>query len=113
MKSQHRIPAPATPGEGRETPADELAISSRYEIAGILGEGGQATVYEARDRVEHLVVALKVLRFEGGTSHDLDAMRKEFQILSDFAHPSIARVRDFGLLDDGAGTSRGSTGRGQ
>lgn len=103
MKSQHRIPAPATPGEGRETPADELAISSRYEIAGILGEGGQATVYEARDRVEHLVVALKVLRFEGGTSHDLDAMRKEFQILSDFAHPSIARVRDFGLLDDGAG----------
>lgn len=44
------------------TPVVGDLIADRFELLRVLGSGGQAIVFEARDLVEHETVALKWLR---------------------------------------------------
>src|SRR4051812_44239507 len=72
----------------------------RYEIVEKLGEGGQATVYRARDRErEGREVALKVLRADApraGTS-----LSREFEALAALSHPNLIAVLDYGTTSEG------------
>jgi serine/threonine-protein kinase len=81
-------------------PADRVG---RYRIVGVLGQGGMATVYEAErsDGAYRQTVALKVLRRGLDTDRIVARFVAERQILSDFAHPNIARLLDGGATDDG------------
>jgi CheY-like chemotaxis protein len=63
-------------------------VAGTYEIVGVLGAGGMATVYEAHDRALNRRVALKV-----APSPDLEcSLRKEAQALAAIRHPSMVAV---------------------
>jgi serine/threonine-protein kinase len=90
---------------GRERPGSLAPgdIVGRYRVVGELGRGGMATVYEAErsDGAYRQTVALKVLRRGLDTDRIIDRFLAERQILSDFAHPNVARLLDGGAAPDG------------
>ena len=73
---------------------------TRYELISLLGRGGMAVVYLARDAILDREVALKVLDW---TADDWSAARlaQEARILASLEHPGIVPVHDFGQLADG------------
>ena len=73
---------------------------TRYELVSLLGRGGMATVYLARDTTLDRELALKVLEWSVDES---SAMRlaQEARILARLEHPGIVPVHDFGRLADG------------
>lgn len=77
------------------------SLSNRYEIQGLLGEGGTAMVYLAMDQLLGRPVAVKVLRPE--YSHDekfVTRFRREARASAQLSHPNIVQVFDVGQ-DDG------------
>ncbi len=77
--------------------ATPRVIADRYEIAGPLGRGGMAEVYEARDRVLDRSVAVKVLAER--YSHDdrfVTRFRREAQSAARLNHRNIVSVYDTG-----------------
>jgi len=79
--------------------ADDL-ISKRignYEILDIVGRGGMATVYRARQLTMDRVVALKVLprQFINDDTY-LQRFNREVEIVARLEHRSIVPVHDFG-----------------
>jgi len=76
-----------------------------YRLTGVIGHGGMGTVYRAvrADDQFEKTVAIKVLRFPGGSPALLERFLRERQILASLEHPSITR-----LLDGGAWTPPGS-----
>ena len=80
-----------------EIPADlAQALEARYELRGLLGRGGMATVYLAHDRKHQRVVALKVLRSELSATIGADRFLKEIQIVAQLTHPHILPLHDSG-----------------
>ncbi|MCU0661323.1 MAG: sigma 54-interacting transcriptional regulator [Myxococcota bacterium] len=74
-------------------------MNSRYEIIRALGQGGQGQVSLVRDRGrDGLEVALKRVHSDA----DVEALRREFGVLSSLRHPSLAKAYDFGYDDEGA-----------
>ncbi|MCA9638446.1 MAG: protein kinase, partial [Myxococcales bacterium] len=78
-------------------------LRGRYELLGVLGQGGMATVYEARflpsDR-RH--VAVKILRRRlSGKPESARRFAREFRILDSIDHPALVKVRDLERADDG------------
>lgn len=73
-----------------------------YKIHRLLGEGGQAFVYEAEQSEPKRRVALKVLkggRFAG--KRRIKHFRREMQSLAALRHDSIATIFDAGRTDEG------------
>src|SRR5687767_10101645 len=66
---------PAGMASHRLRPGD--FISDRYEISELLGSGGSANVYAARDHVLDKIIALKLLRPERSTPAALTRLRRE------------------------------------
>jgi len=73
---------------------------TRYQLVSLLGRGGMAVVYLARDTTLDREVALKVL---DRAVDDASASRlaQEARILARLEHPGIVPVHDFGQLADG------------
>lgn len=64
-------------------------FGDRFEIAGVLGRGGTATVYLAQDRVRRDEVALKVLHAHLASSASMrERLRLEVTMASHFRHPN-------------------------
>jgi eukaryotic-like serine/threonine-protein kinase len=72
-------------------------IGGRYRMAGLLGEGGMARVFDGFDERLERPVAVKILRAE---TRALPGMRERFQqealIAARLLHPHIVAVLDFG-----------------
>ena len=75
--------------------------ATKYDALSILGEGGMATVYLARDRELDREVALKVMRLPEPASGIGERLRQEARILAQLEHPGLVPVHDVGVLPDG------------
>ena len=71
-------------------------VHGRYRIIRSLGRGGMASTYEVHDLLSDRTLALKLVR--AGSDDLLSALRTEFAILRELAHPSLIAVHDFGRL---------------
>lgn len=81
-------PSPTAPGETRIGP---------YLITGILGSGGMATVYLARQASIGRDVALKVITGPDANDPEFgERFRREAETLARLSHPHILKVFDFG-----------------
>jgi eukaryotic-like serine/threonine-protein kinase len=75
-------------------------FADRYEIIGVLGEGGMGAVYRVRDHELGEVIALKVLRAEiAETEGALERFRREAKLARKVTHPNVARTFDLGTHD--------------
>ena len=77
-------------------------INRRYATSGLLGGGGMAQVFLARDEVLERDVAVKVLREQyaedGGF---VERFRREALSVASLSHPNIVQVYDRGVSEDG------------
>src|SRR6266571_2672543 len=77
-------------------------LGGRYELDGVVGRGGMAEVYRARDIRLDRIVAVKTLRDDLARDQTFQArFRREAQSAASLNHPSIIAVYDTG--EDTAG----------
>ncbi len=67
-----------------------------YTILELLGQGGMATVYRARQSAIDREVALKVLAVETGREEFARRFERESKLVSALNHPNIVKVFDYG-----------------
>lgn len=67
-------------------------LKDRYEIIVELAKGGMSTVYLAKDRILDSYWAVKQVR--KGTNIDIEAFKKEVELLSTLNHPDVPRIVD-------------------
>src|SRR5260370_955455 len=72
-------------------------LGGRYELDGVVGRGGMAEVYRARDIRLDRIVAIKTLRTDLARDQIFQArFRREAQSAASLNHPSIVAVYDAG-----------------
>jgi len=77
-------------------------FDGRFEILGLLGDGGMGAVYKAREIAKGREVAVKVIRTE--LTNDIDVAKRflrEAKVSSRLAHPNTVTVYDYGQTKDG------------
>ncbi len=80
-------------------------VAGRYQVEGVLGQGGMATVYAALDITTQRKVALKQLLPKDTPEKQEQVSRlfeHEFYTLAQLAHPRVVEAYDFGKDDAGA-----------
>ncbi|HEX7668316.1 MAG TPA: serine/threonine-protein kinase [Polyangiaceae bacterium] len=87
----------------RSLPPDRTGqvIGGRYQVQSLLGEGGQSSVYRARDLRAGDEVALKVLK-SGADADMTERMFREARAMAQLQGTAAVRVLDQGWTDDGA-----------
>lgn len=74
-------------------------LDGRYRLIRLLGEGGMGSVFLAQDVFEEdRKYALKILKAD--LKEEIEAFRREFELLAELRHPNIARVYTFGTVAD-------------
>ncbi|WP_460357526.1 Stk1 family PASTA domain-containing Ser/Thr kinase [Actinoallomurus acanthiterrae] len=72
-------------------------LGGRYELDGVIGRGGMAEVYRARDLRLDRIVAIKTLRADLARDPTFQArFRREAQSAASLNHPSVIAVYDTG-----------------
>lgn len=76
------------------------ALRERYTIERLIGQGGAAYVYLAKDLHNDRLIALKMLRpaFTADVAHA--RFQREIEIALRLKHPNILSLHDFGTVDD-------------
>jgi non-specific serine/threonine protein kinase/serine/threonine-protein kinase len=87
------------PGIAREHPS----VIGRYQIIGLIGEGGMGLVYEAEQEHPRRTVALKIIRPGMASPELLRRFELESQALGRLQHPGIAQIYEAGTADTGFG----------
>lgn len=76
-------------------------LNNRYEIIELIGRGGMAYVYKAKDRKLNRYVAVKVLREEYTENEQfIKKFDRESQAAAGLSHPNIVSVYDVGVEGD-------------
>jgi len=92
-------------GGGESRASSELeallrrVLADRYEVEGLIGRGGMATVYRARDLRHARWVALKVLDRELGAVLGAERFLAEIRVTANLQHPNILPLFDSGEAD--------------
>jgi hypothetical protein len=89
-----------TPQAGRQPVAGDI-IAERYRLTTLLGQGGLATVYRARDLATARDVALKQLISADASSRVRALFEREFVTLTQLRHPHVIDVYDYGVEPSG------------
>ncbi len=78
------------------TVPDDLraALGDSYDLEKVIGQGGMATVYLARDRKHSRKVAIKVLRADLAAAIGPDRFIREIEIAAGLNHPNILPLHD-------------------
>jgi serine/threonine-protein kinase len=80
----------------------QIFIDDRYLLGNLLGAGGMARVFVARDRLLNRDVALKILRDQYAENQEfVERFRREAQSAAALNHPNIVSVYDWGRSQDG------------
>lgn len=67
-------------------------LADRYEILELIGIGGMAYVYKARDRAEDRIVAVKILKDEFLANEEfIRRFRNESRAIALLSHPNIVK----------------------
>ena len=75
-------------------------ISSRYEVVEMLGSGGMAIVYRARDQELERDVAIKVLPEQLAADGEIrERFEREARLVGRLSHPNIVNVYDVGKAE--------------
>jgi tRNA A-37 threonylcarbamoyl transferase component Bud32 len=74
----------------------QAALAGRYDLERVLGHGGMATVYLARDPKHNRRVAVKVLRPEVAASIGAQRFLREIEIAAQLQHPHVLTLIDSG-----------------
>ena len=72
------------------------ALRDRYVLERVLGRGGMATVYLARDLKHDRLVALKVLDPDVAASLGAERFQREIRVAARLSHPNVLSVYDSG-----------------
>src|SRR5699024_7238676 len=76
-------------------------LSERYRIKRVIGGGGMANVYLARDTILDRDVAIKVLRPEFANDPEfIERFDREAQAATSLSHPNIINIYDVGEDND-------------
>jgi serine/threonine-protein kinase len=75
-------------------------VGKRYELRGILGQGGQSVIYRAKDQVDGDEVAIKILKV--GDPDAIDRLFREARALISLTGTAALRVLHQTHTDDGA-----------
>ena len=76
-------------------------VKERYEILEILGEGGMAFVYKARDTQLERFVAIKTLKPNYVNQGSfVDRFKREAKTAANLNHPNIVQIFDWGIEDE-------------
>ncbi len=75
-------------------------LDGRYELMELIGAGGMADIYKAKDITEDKVVAVKILKNEFAGSEDfLRRFRNESKAIALLSHPNIVKIFDVGFSE--------------
>ncbi|MEH7222513.1 Stk1 family PASTA domain-containing Ser/Thr kinase [Bacillus sp. JJ1566] len=76
-------------------------LSGRYKILEVIGGGGMANVYLARDIILERDVAIKVLRLDFSNDEEfIKRFRREAHAATSLAHPNVVSIYDVGEEED-------------
>ena len=76
-------------------------VKERYEILEILGEGGMAFVYKARDTQLERFVAIKTLKPNYVNQETfVDRFKREAKTAANLNHPNIVQIFDWGIEEE-------------
>ncbi len=75
-------------------------LDGRYELLELIGVGGMADIYKAKDITDDRTVAVKILKNEFAASEDfLRRFRNESKAIALLSHPNIVKIYDVGFTD--------------
>ncbi len=75
-------------------------LDGRYELLELIGVGGMADIYRAKDIQEDRVVAVKILKTEyAGSEEFLRRFRNESKAIALLSHPNIVKIYDVGFTE--------------
>ena len=75
-------------------------LDGRYELLELIGVGGMADIYKAKDITEDKIVAVKILKNEFTGSEDfLRRFRNESKAIALLSHSNIVKIFDVGFTD--------------
>lgn len=76
-------------------------VSGRYEVIEIIGGGGMADVFKAKDIILDRIVAVKVLQSQFSKDEQfIRRFRREAQAATSLAHPNVVNIYDVGEEGD-------------
>jgi len=82
------------------TPGGRTPFADRYELKNQAGVGGMGTVYQAIDRQNGALVALKILHSR--STIEQARFDQEARVLAELSHPGIVRYFDHGVTPNGS-----------
>ena len=75
-------------------------LDGRYELLELIGVGGMADIYKARDITEDRTVAVKIMKNEFIGSEDfIRRFRNESKAIALLSHPNIVKIFDVGFTE--------------
>ncbi|MBW2525046.1 MAG: protein kinase, partial [Deltaproteobacteria bacterium] len=87
---------PAAPHYGRGD-----VIATKYQLTNVIGEGGMGAIWQARNEVLHVDVAIKLINRKVASAEASQRLLVEARSAAQLDHPSIVRVHDFGTTEFG------------
>lgn len=76
-------------------------LGGRYEILEIVGTGGMAYVYKAKDKLLNRLVAIKILKNEFNQNEQfIQKFKRESQAAASLSHNNIVKVFDVGVQEN-------------
>lgn len=76
-------------------------LGNRYELMEVIGVGGMAVVYKAKDKLLNRLVAVKILKSEFNDNEQfINKFKRESQAAASLSHNNIVNVFDVGVQDN-------------